>query len=157
MPVRSRGRLIALAAAAVLTAALVTLIVVLTPWDPLPGATITSPPAPSFFTTEQIQRSDAYFAAIRWPSWIGLGLHLGGGGRRRLHPVRSPAGRAGPCGDVRRWWLQVIVLTLLVVLLARLVTLPTAIWIHHVAGTTGCRPSAGRVGPSTSPSRSHQR
>jgi STE24 endopeptidase len=136
MPARSRGVLVALAAAAVLTIALVTLVVVLTPWDPLPGGHISTPPVDDYFTPGQIERSEAFFDAAKWPSWIGLGLHLAVAvafAFTRLGRVLVAAVRA----KVKRWWLQVPVLTAVFIVIDRLVTLPTAIWSEHVSRDYG--------------------
>jgi STE24 endopeptidase len=136
MPPRSRGVLVASIAALVLAGALAAMVAVVTPWNPMPGGHIDAPPVDEFFTPAQIARSEALFDAARWPSWIGLILHLAVAvavaftpiGRRLIGVVRS---------HVRRWWLQVPVLVGAVLVIDRLVTLPTAVWGERIARDYG--------------------
>jgi len=133
---RSRGVRIAWVGVIVLSTAFVTMAAVFTPWDPLPGADIHSAPVDQFFTEAQIARSNDFFDLVKWASWgnlvLGLATALALGftslGRKLIDAVRRRA---------RRWWLQVIVLTLVILLIARLVTLPGAIWIQHVSQDYG--------------------
>jgi STE24 endopeptidase len=136
MPARSRGVVVALAATVLLTAALATMVVVLTPWDPLPGAQISAPPTHDYFSAAQIGRSEAFFDDIKWPSWIGLALHLAVAvtvgftrvGRRLVMVIRS---------RVPRWWLQIPVATAAVLGIGRIISLPTAIWGEQVSRDYG--------------------
>jgi STE24 endopeptidase len=133
---RSRGVRVAWVGVVVLLTAFVTMVVVFTPWDPLPGAEIHRAPVHEFFTDSEIARSNDFFDLVKWASWANVILGLVTAvllgftslGRRLVDAVRS---------RVRRWWLQVVVLTLLVLLIARLVTLPGAMWIEHVSRDYG--------------------
>jgi STE24 endopeptidase len=124
---------------AVLLASLATFVVmvaVLTPWHPLPGAHITPAPLRSYFTPAQIARSDSFFAQARWPSWLGLLIGLVAAGVVGFTGV----GRALVSGvrrRVRRWWLQVVTLVTLVVVIERVVGLPTDIWSELVYRSYG--------------------
>ena len=133
---RSRGVRVAWIAVLVLSLAFVAMVIVFTPWDPLPGADIERAPIDEFFTDAQVSRSNDFFDLVKWASWANLLLGLGTAvvlgftpmGRRLVDAVRR---------RVRRWWLQVIVLSLVVLLIARLVTLPGSIWIQHVSQDYG--------------------
>ncbi|HEY7043751.1 MAG TPA: hypothetical protein VH419_08795, partial [Nocardioidaceae bacterium] len=60
----------------VLLATLVVMIVLLIPWRlPLEGAPAK---ASSYFTAAQIQRSEAFHDAAKWPAWLGLVASLAG-------------------------------------------------------------------------------
>jgi STE24 endopeptidase len=136
MPRRSRGVLIACAAALALGGTLVLLLVMLTPWDPIPGGQVDAPSVSEYFTPDQISRSEAYFDAAKWPSWIGLILHLA----VAVCVAFTPIGRrivAFTRARVRRWVLQVPVAVGAVLMLDRIVTLPTAIWGEQVARDYG--------------------
>lgn len=121
---------------AVLLAVFVAMVVALTPWDPTSGLTIDRPPADRFFTPEQIARSEAFHDDIKWPSWLSvvaglvfamlLGFSRGGRRLADLGTARSS-----------RWWMQVLVLVLLVSLAQRIVTLPFAIWGRSVTRDYG--------------------
>jgi Zn-dependent protease with chaperone function len=114
----------------------VVLVVVLTPWHPLPGAHITPARLSAYFTPTQIARSDAFFSDARWPSWLGLLLGLaaaGAVGFTRLGRLLVDEVRQ----HVRRWWLQVAALVLAVLLISRLATLPTAVWGQQVSRSYG--------------------
>jgi len=123
---------VAWAALATATVTFVGLVVVLTPWDRLPGARVTPAVVSDYFTPAQISRSNAFFAAARWPSWLSLILGLvvvivvglTPLGRRLVSLVRR---------RVRGWWQQVICLVVAVTALQQVVTLPTAAWSQHVA------------------------
>ena len=94
----------------VLGAALVVLVVVLTPWRPLPLHGVDAVPRTrrSDFTAEQVAREDVYHAAVRPPAYVSLGLSLLIACVLGLSPVgarlvsrgggaRSAAGGAGRC------------------------------------------------------------
>jgi STE24 endopeptidase len=133
---RSRGLIVAWAVFLAALATFVVMVAVLTPWHPLPGAHITPASITSFFTPEQIARSDAFFARARWPSWLSLLIGLvvagvvgfTGVGRALVSAVRR---------KVRRWWLQVVSLVTLVVVIQRVVGLPTDIWSELVYRSYG--------------------
>jgi STE24 endopeptidase len=129
---RSRGLLVAWLVLLAALAAFVALAVLLTPWHPLPGATISPAPLSTYFTPAQVARSDAFFSAARWPSWLGLVLGLAIAvalGFTRLGRLLIGAVR----NRVRRWWLQVLGLVALVLVIERLVELPTDIWSQQVS------------------------
>lgn len=121
---------VALGAATMLGASLVAVIAVVTPWEPLPGASLTSAPVDAYFTAQQINRSQDYFDAVAWASWTGLALTLGtaallgftGAGRLLVLAVRH---------RLNRWWQQVACLAALVLVVERLVSFPTSVWIQH--------------------------
>jgi STE24 endopeptidase len=112
-------------------AVFVLLVVLLTPWNPLPGADVRAASVTRFFTPAQISRSTAFFDAARWPSWIDLvvslllALALGftALGRTLVNVVRR---------RVRSWWLQVIALVALVSVVEWVATLPLGIWSEHL-------------------------
>ncbi len=130
MPSRSRGVRLAALALVVLTAVFVVLVTVLTPWNPLPGGHVFAAPVKAFFTPRQSARSNAFFDAVKWASWANLLLGLLVAallaftrlGRRLVALVRRL---------VRRWWLQVIALAVLVAVIQRVVTLPGGVWAQH--------------------------
>jgi STE24 endopeptidase len=136
MPTRSRGVLVAVAGIVVLGGALLVMVITLTPWEPLPGSSITAPPVEDYFTAAQIARSEAFFDAAKWPSWIGLVVHLAVAaalaftplGRTLIAVVRTV---------VRRWWLQVPIATAGVVIILRVATLPTSIWSEQLSRDYG--------------------
>ena len=128
--------LVARAVLVALATSVTTLIAFLTPWDPLPGAAIEPASATTYFTARQIARSDAFFDAVKWPSWLGLAVSV-------AVPVAlglTPAGR-GLVRLTRRWcgpwWLQVIVMAAAVVLLQRLATSAFGVWQQRVALSYG--------------------
>jgi STE24 endopeptidase len=133
---RSRGLIVAWLLLLGALATFVTLVAVLTPWHPLPGASVTPAPLRSYFAPAQIARSDAFFGEARWPSWLGLvvGVLVAATvGFTRLGRVLVTGVRR----RVRRWWLQVICLVALVVVIERLVGLPTDVWSQQVARSYG--------------------
>jgi STE24 endopeptidase len=136
MAMRSRGVLIASAGLVMGAAALTVMIVVWTPWHPLGDVSIPSPPPSEYFSAGQIDREQSYFEAARWPSWIGLAIQLAVAVVLGFTPVGrrlvALARRA-----VRRWWLQVPVLTLGFLLIERIATLPTGAWAHQIARDYG--------------------
>lgn len=136
MPLRRRGPRLAAAAAVAAAAVLALMVGFLTPWHPLSGATVHAARLTDYFTAAQIDRSQAYFEAVRWASWTNLVLGLVTAavlgftrvGRLVVAWVRR---------HLRIWWLQVIALVLVVVGVERLVTLPAAAWAHHVGRDYG--------------------
>jgi STE24 endopeptidase len=122
--------------AVVLAAGFAVMVALLTPWHPLPGADIHPAPLHRFFTPDQITRSNGFFAAARWPSWLGLLAQLAFAaclvfstlGRRLVDVVRR---------RLRRWWLQVVALVIAVSVLGALVSLPFDVWGSVVAHDYG--------------------
>ncbi|MBA2558587.1 MAG: M48 family metalloprotease, partial [Propionibacteriales bacterium] len=132
----SRGLAVAWAALVAGTLTLVAMVVLMTPWHPLPGARLAPAVVTDYFTPAQIARSNAFFADIRWPSWFGLALGLAVVVALGLSTLgRSLVGIVRR--RVHRWWLQVICLVVLVSLVQRVVTLPAAAWAQGVAHAYG--------------------
>ncbi|MBA2445499.1 MAG: M48 family metalloprotease [Nocardioidaceae bacterium] len=119
-----------------LSLALVGSLAVLTPW----GSTSDSEQAgrllEHYFTPAQIQRSDDFHDAAKWPSWLRLLMDIvlavvvgfSPIGRRLVDLVRARQ---------RRWWVQVVALVALVSVVVRLLTLPVSAWGHRVASDYG--------------------
>lgn len=127
---------VAWVALGVLAVSLATAIAVSTPWQPLPGADLEPAPSTTYFTPDQIVRSEAFFDAVKWPSWLRLAVSLG----VPLTVAFTPLG----CRLVRwvrgwtgRWALQVVALGTAVIMLQRAATLPFDIWTHRVATAYG--------------------
>jgi STE24 endopeptidase len=114
----------------------VLLVVVLTPWHPLPGAPPVTAHVADYFTPGEIHRTEAFHDAVKWPSWIGLLVQLGlavllgftGVGRRLLTLVRRITGR---------WWLQTVLASVAFVILQTVAGLPFAVWEQHVTDRYG--------------------
>ncbi len=116
----------------VLCVGLVVLVVVLTPWR-LP---IAEPAAPvtvqQYFSSRQLERSQAFYDAARWPAWLGVAVSLVGAwlvgfsafGRRMSVWV---------CGWLRSWPSRVLVLAVLVLAFQTAITLPFAAWSSLVS------------------------
>jgi STE24 endopeptidase len=110
----------------------VVMVGLLTPWHPLPGAHISAAAESDYFSSAQIARSNAFFDAARWPSWLDLLVGLAtavtlgftGLGRTLVSLVRR---------RVRRWWLQVVVLVAAVYVVEWLLRLPLAGWGEHLS------------------------
>jgi STE24 endopeptidase len=121
---------------AVLVAVFVAMVVTLTPWDPTSGLTINRPSADEFFTPEQIARSEAFHDDIKWPSWLSV---LAGLVFAVLLGFSRVGRRLADLGMARsrRWWVQVLVLVIVVSIAQRVVTLPFAIWGRSVARDYG--------------------
>ncbi|WP_239456406.1 M48 family metalloprotease [Nocardioides solisilvae] len=95
----------------------------LVPWEPVPGGT-PDPVAPSsLFTAEELARAEAFSAAARAWSWSSLALTL-------IVLVAAAASRRGERLVERLpgpWWLRATLATALLLVVARLVTLPLAV------------------------------
>ncbi|MGI8576368.1 MAG: M48 family metallopeptidase [Nocardioidaceae bacterium] len=110
-----------------LLAAFLVVVGMLTPWHPLPGADVDTAPIHHFFTQPQINRSQAFFDADRWPSWLGLlaGLIVAAVlafsviGHRAVSLVRL---------HIPLWWLQVITLVTAVSVIETAATAPFGLW-----------------------------
>ena len=112
------SRRAAAAAAAVLLVALGVAVAVLVPWTALPDA-----PASADFTAAQIAREVAFHDAVRPAAYASLALGLLLLGVLGLTPLGARlVGRLS-----RRWWLQVMLGTLVVTALGRLVVLPLSV------------------------------
>lgn len=120
----------------VLTSSLAVSIALITPWGPAPDLSVAPASLTSYFTPAQIARSEAFFDAVKWPSWLGLavgvavpvGLAFSSLGKALVRLVRRWSSR---------WWVQVIATGSVVVVVQRLVTLPFGIWTHRVATSYG--------------------
>ncbi|MGH3447332.1 MAG: M48 family metallopeptidase [Nocardioidaceae bacterium] len=120
----------------VLAVAFVVMAAVLTPWHPLSGADPRAAPVHDYFSRAQIARSGDFFAAARWPSWLGLLVSL----VVAVAVAFTPFGRALVVvvrRRVRWWWVQVIVLVVAVTLVQTIARLPFTAWSHHVARDWG--------------------
>lgn len=123
-------------AAAALAAVFVVLVLTLTPWQPLPGANIEPAPVERYFTPEQVARSEAFHDAVKWPSWLALGVGI-------AVPVVigfTPLGRhlAAAARSRARWWpVQVAAITTVVLTAQWVATLPFRAWGHSVSTSYG--------------------
>lgn len=119
-----------------LTSSLAVSIALLTPWDPAPGGSVAPASLTSYFTPAQIARSEAFFDAVKWPSWLALAFGFAVPVGLGFSPLGKTLVRL-----VQRWssrcWLQVILAGSVVLLVQRLVTLPFGIWTHRVATSYG--------------------
>jgi STE24 endopeptidase len=117
-------------AAVVLFALLAVVILVTTPWHPLPGARTAADPALDF-TPAQIARSGAFNDALDPPAYTGLAagllvvllLGLTPLGARLLGPPTRP---------LRRWPLRLIGAAVVLAVLTRLAGLPFDLWSQTV-------------------------
>ncbi|GLY72088.1 M48 family metallopeptidase [Actinoallomurus iriomotensis] len=117
-------------AAVVLCALLAVVILVTTPWHPLPGAGRPADPALDF-TRAQIGRGDAFNRALDPPAYAGLAagllvvllLGLTPLGARLLGPVTRP---------LRRWPLRLVGVAVVLAVLTRLAGLPFDVWSQTV-------------------------
>lgn len=133
---KAPGHVAAQATATVLAVVLVVLVWVLTPWHPLPGAQAGSAQLSTYFSPQQIARSEQFHDASKWPAWFSLGVGVAVPvllgctrlGRRLVTPVRA---------RLHSWPAQVAALGAAVVVLQRLATLPFGAWSHSVAVSYG--------------------
>lgn len=117
-------------AAVVLCALLAVVILVTTPWHPLPGARATADPGLDF-TPAQIARSGAFNDALDPPAYAGLAagllvvllLGLTPLGARLLGSVTRP---------LRRWPLRLVGAAVVLAVLTRLAGLPFDVWSQTV-------------------------
>ncbi len=128
----------------VLAAALGTLIAVVTPWHPLPGAPTPTVRLSHYFTAAEIARSEAFHNDVRWPAWlslvVGIAVPVALGCTRLGWPLIGAAK-----SRVRRWPAQAAVLAAGVVLLQRVGALPFDAWTHIVAAHYGLSVSSWAV------------
>jgi STE24 endopeptidase len=124
----SSPRLWALLCGLALTAALVVVLAVTTPWHPLPGASTADPQWQRDFTAAERAREQAFHAAVHPPAYLGLALGLLVVAVLGLSPLGARlVDRLGG------WWgLKVLVAALGVALVQQLVTLPTSIRSEQV-------------------------
>ena len=101
----------------------VMLAAVLVPWSPIPGGRPPSVAAEDLFTAAELARIESFARTARWIGWsslavsvaVSLLLGLTPLGRRLVHRIGGP------------WWCRVILAATLVLLIARLATLPLAL------------------------------
>lgn len=120
----------------VLVATLTALIVTLTPWHPLPGATYQPVPMTAYFTPQQITRSEMFHDAVKWPAWLSIVAGIG----MPVLLAGSPLGRRLTklfLARRRRWPFQVAALAVAVLVLQRLAMLPFDARAHTVAMSYG--------------------
>ena len=109
----------------------VTVIILTTPWDPLPGAGTVHGDPSTDFTSAQIARGNAFHSAVQWPSWLALGLGLVVAGLLGLTPAGARlVRRVGR--RLRWWWLQVLAGVAVLTLVTTLVTLAPAAWSESI-------------------------
>lgn len=116
----------------VLLAGLGVLIVLTTPWHPLPGAVPGGPVQPDAsidFTARQIARETAYHDTIRPWGLLGLSLAIVIPALLGLSPLGARIIDRLPG---RRWWLQGLAGAVLVTLVTLLVLLPIAAHEHTI-------------------------
>ncbi|TKJ20433.1 M48 family metallopeptidase [Blastococcus sp. CCUG 61487] len=121
-----RARRVALLAAVVLFAGFVVVVVVGTPWQPLPeppgGHTPIDPTAG--LAPEQVDRAESFVAALRPASLASLLLGLAASAVLGLTPLGARLVRALPTPRRGRWAWQVLLGVLALAVIGRLVTLP---------------------------------
>ncbi len=132
----SRSLTWALSALAILALALGLWIALLTPWGSYTQAIDPDRLLAQYFTPAQIQRSEDFHDAVKWPSWLSLSLDL----VLALALGFSPIGRRlVDLVRIRqwRWWGQVLILVVSVSLIFRLFTLPLSAWGHRISADYG--------------------
>lgn len=111
-------------------------VAVLTPWGSTADGEQSGRLLEHYFTPAEIQRSDDFHDAAKWPSWLRLLMDIvlavvvgfSPIGRRLVDVVRARQWR---------WWVHVVALVALVSVVVRLLTLPFSAWGHHVASEYG--------------------
>lgn len=138
MRVDSRGA--ALLAAAALGIAVVVLIAVRTPWDPQdtpPGGSVPKDPTGGL-TPAELDRAQDYRGTLRRDAGLSILLGLVVAGVFALTPWGGRICRAFG----RRWWLQVLLGSVSLVVIARVASLPLAWHIEHVQRDYGISTSS---------------
>ncbi len=110
-----------------LCAGLVVLMVVLTPWrlpigDPRAALTVQQ-----FFSPAQLDRSEAFHDAAKWPAWLSLAASLGGAGVVAFGGLGTVACR-WVCERLRTWPSRVVALAVLFLAFQAAIATPFAIW-----------------------------
>ena len=93
----------------------------LVPWHWVPGGRLVPMPADELFTAAQIRRGEEYARVARLLSWASLAVSLAVAAALGFTPLGARLATRLPG---RRWWLAVPLVTLAVLLLGRLATLP---------------------------------
>ncbi len=121
--------------------ALAVLVVVLVPFDPVPGGRLIPAPVATVFTPDQVERAEDYARWARLWGWGSLLVSLavacwfGFTERGRRLVARLP----GP------WWVQVPLVVVVLALLGRLVTLPAAVALQQLRRDNGLSQQAWRA------------
>jgi STE24 endopeptidase len=114
-----------------LGAALLLVVVVTTPWQPLVAASRVAADAGRDFTGEEMAREQAYRSTIRPPAYLGMLLGLLVAAVLGLTPLGArlvhAAGRLLGGG----WWVTAVVGGVVLALVGRLVTLPTDVLVER--------------------------
>ena len=141
MPAERPERKVALGTLVVGAVALAVLVVVLVPFDPVPGGRLTPAPVATVFTPAQVERAEDYARWARLWSWASLLVSLavacwfGFTTRGRRLVERLPG----------RWWLQVPLAVVVLALIGRLVTLPAAVALQQLRRDNGLSEQAWRA------------
>ncbi len=130
---RTPDRRVALVVTAVGAIAVLVLVVLRVPWDPVPGGTPSPADPSSVFTAEQVARGEEYARWARLWSWSSLVVSLvvacvlgfSRWGRRLVG--RLPGW----------WWVRVVLAVAAVELIGRAVTLPFAVLLRRHALDNG--------------------
>ncbi len=126
-------RKVSLGTLAVGVTVLAVLVVVLVPFDPVPGGRLTPAPVATVFTPEQVARADDYARWARLWSWASLLVSLAVAcwfgftdqGRRLVARLPGP------------WCVQAPLVVVALALLGRLVTLPAAVALQQLRRDNG--------------------
>jgi STE24 endopeptidase len=105
----------------------------LVPWDPVPGGALSTTPADSVFTADQIERAEHYARWARVWSWSALVVSLAVAGWLAF----SRRGRALFARLPGRWWVQVVLAVAIVEVVGRLATLPLSIAARQLSLDNG--------------------
>lgn len=119
---------ISLAVVVIAGGTFVVLAAVLIPWHWLPGLSVEPVPARTVFTEAQIDRAEHVSALFRYAGWANLALGLVVALVLGLTPWGSRLVGLMPS----RWWLRVLVATLVLVLVTAVLQLPLAAFGHRV-------------------------
>ncbi len=114
-------------------AVFVVLAIWLVPWAWLPGSRVEAVPAREVFDQAQIDHAERVSAMFRHNSWARLGVSLAVSAALGLTPLGALLIARLP----GRWWAQVALGTLLVLLIGSIATLPFAARAHRMAVAEG--------------------
>lgn len=119
-----------------LCAALIVLIVILTPWRLPIGDPAAAVKVQEYFSPAQLDRSEAFHDAAKWPAWLGLAVSLVGAGIVAFGGLGTRA-----CTWVGRhldsWASRVIALATLFLAFQAAITAPFAVWSSLVSRRYG--------------------
>lgn len=124
----------------VLSACVVLLIVLTTPWEPwgrhVAGTSVPSAPLTEDFAPAEIASSVAFQQVVRMPVYVSSGVGLLAAlclGFTRIGA--SLSARVLPC--VRQWWARVLLGTFAVTLAVRIAVLPFDLWLEFARRRSG--------------------